>query len=136
MNRDLYNNIKIVQSLAPATLTAVVDGAGVDTLGYESAVMFLDVGTQAGDSGTFKFQHSDDNSTFADIPAAELLGEASATAGDPLVITTANDAAIYKRGYIGSKRYLRIVNSAETTAENIPVYAGVILGNPRHAPTA
>ncbi len=133
--KDLHNNIKLVQSLAPAARTATADGTAVDVSQYGSVEMVIDTGTQAGTSNTFKFQHGDasDGSDAADIPAAQLLGAATATDGDPLVITTSNDVATHERGYIGIKRYVRVISSAVSSG-NLPCSAFVILGNPRHAP--
>ena len=69
------------------------------------------------------FKNSDDNSTFVDVPAGELVG-----GGQPGVITTANDVAIITRGYKGNKRYLRVAVTAADTLTGLPLSASIVRG--------
>jgi hypothetical protein len=131
--RDLHSNLGPAQSLGPKAVTTAEDGTGVDLAGFEGALAVLDCGTQAGTSSTFKLQESDDNSTFTDVADADIIG--GTTTKGTIAITTANDAQIHKRGYIGAKRYIRWILSA-ATAGNLPVSANVIRGYPRHAAVA
>lgn len=136
--KDNFPNLKITQSLAPQVITTgTPSGTAVDTAGYESVVMVLDTGTQAGTSNTFKFQAgaASDGSDAADIAVADLIGAATATAGDPIVLTTANDIAVHRRGYRGTARYVRIIASASSSG-NLPCSAYVILGHPRNSLTS
>lgn len=131
MIRDLRSNVLFKESLPAAAVTTAVAGTGVDTLGFESCVAILDLGTQAGTSSTFNLQESDDDvdGNYANVAAGDLQGS------QPGAITTANDAALLTVGYIGSKRWLRWKLTAASSG-NIPVCGIIALGNPRSAPVA
>lgn len=125
-SRDLSSNILAVQSIAPAAQAdADVTGAGVDTKGYDSVTLAVNVGTVTG-TWTPQVEESDDNSTFTAVAAADLIGEFAA-------ITTANDNATYLVGYRGSARYVRVFLD-ETATGTIFASADVILGHPHFAP--
>jgi hypothetical protein len=128
--RDLKSNIKRVSSLAPQSVTAAVNGAGVDLTGFHSAVVSFNCGAIGGTtpSYTFEVQESDDNTTFTAAADADLRGV------EPVV--TANNAGIFSVGYIGRKRYVRAV--AKTVAGTSPTLlceASITLGHPRNVPT-
>lgn len=110
--RDLYNNLGIVQSIAPAVQTATATGTAVDLLGFNSAMVVISTGAIVA-SGNFtpKLQESDDNSTFTDVAAADLHGS-FATA---LAASTA-----YKVGYRGFKRYIRPVLTLNSALASRP----------------
>ena len=44
--QDLNNNIKLVQSLAPAVRTADANGDGVDLQGFEACAICVDTGVE------------------------------------------------------------------------------------------
>lgn len=130
--RDLRSRISPAQSLRPAARTATANGTGVDLRGFESAAVLIDLGTFAGTtpSATFKIQDSDDNSTFADVDAAFLQGGALPT------IDTTSHEQVLERGYIGTKRYLRVIISAISgTSPSLPCAAVVVRGHPHIAPS-
>lgn len=127
-SKDLYNNIGVKESLAPASRTAAVNGTGVDLKGYESAVVVIERGAAGGTSPSFTFevQESDDDSTYAAVAAADLQGT------EPVV--TAAGAPV-KIGYLGSKRYIRAAITAATgTSPTLLCAASVVLGNARDNP--
>lgn len=130
--RDLKNNISAVQSLAPASQTAAADGAGVDLQGFNSACAVIDAGASGGTSPdfTFEIQESDDNAAFTAVADADLHGT------EPQ-ITGANDNAVYRVGYVGNKRYIRISITTVTGSTPTLLCAGsVIRGNPEGSPVA
>lgn len=132
--RDLYNEVGPAQSLRPQTVTAAVNGTGVDLRGFDSATVLVDTGTITGTTPTVtaKIQESDDNSTFTDVAAADLLGGAL-----PATIGIAEDETIYRRGYRGAKRYLRVIVSAVGgTSPSLPMAASILRGHPHRSPVA
>jgi hypothetical protein len=137
MNRDLFHNILISQSLAPATLDTPVDGTGISVAGYESAVAVLDVGIQTGSSVptiNMKLQHSDElAANYVDVPTADIIDGTSST----VTIVAATDNMVHMLGYIGSKKYLRWIYASESgTTPAAPMAGLIIVSNPRHAPTS
>ena len=99
--RDIVSNIGVSQAVAPAVLTATNTSAGIDLLGFNAAAVVINTGALVG-AAVFvpKLQESDDNSTFTDVAAADLVGTFPAS----LAATS-----IYKVGYVGNKRYVRTV---------------------------
>lgn len=128
-SRDLVNSMGIAQSLAPAARTADEDGAGVDLQGYESAVVVVATGAITDGTHTIEIQESDDNSTFTAVADDDLQGT------EP-VIGAADGNKVYKIGYIGTKRYIRVsVTVADATSGGV-YGAFVIRGHARSKPVA
>lgn len=131
--RDLSSNISPVSTLAPAARTGTANGAGVDLQGYDAAAVVINIGDVTGTSptATIKIQDSADNSTFADVAAADLVD-----GGAEIALTdTTNDAQVHKRSYIGSKRYLRVALTAISgTGATVPSSAEIVRGRPSLSP--
>lgn len=125
--RDLAVNLDIKESVRPAVLAATTTGEVVDTRGFDSAVVVVQSGAIAG-SGDFtaKLQHSLTTTAgdFADVEAADLQGAFKAE-------MTAN--TIEKVGYLGDRRYLRVVLT-KNDGTSIAAGAAVIVGHPALRP--
>lgn len=124
--RDLKSNIGVVQSIAPAAITATASGAGIDLQGFNSACVVFHPGTITDGTHTPKVQESDDDSTYTDVAAADLQGTLAALASD----------TIQRVGYKGTKRYIRAVSTVAGATTGGVYGAEVILGNPALAPVA
>jgi hypothetical protein len=128
-SKDTYNNVKLVSTIVPAVNSALVTGTTVDTAGFESATLLVNVGAIAASGNvTLKLQHSDTTTDgdFVDVPAAQLLGTIPAA----LVASTA-----YKQGYIGAKRYVRAKGTLNS-GTSVAYGAEFILGHARSKPVA
>lgn len=128
----MANEVSLAQSIVPASKTATANGTGVDLKDYSAALVVIDAGTTGGTTPSFTFQveHSDDDSSYAAVADADLIGS------EP-VITGANDNAIYEIGYLGSKRYLRVAISAVSgTTPTLIVGAHIVRGKPRYSPAS
>lgn len=138
--QDLANNIKLMQSIAPAVLDADANGTGVDIAGYENVAIVVDSGVEGITlSGTnkieFELEHSDDNSTWVDAESADVNGSLGANGLFLTLDDNAESPQISEIEYLGSKRYVRVVaNFSGTHGTGTPISASVILGKPRHAP--
>ena len=137
---DLANNIKLMQSIAPAALDADANGTGVDTQGYENVAICVDTGVEGITlSGTnkieFELEHSDDNSSWSDAASADVNGTLGSGGLMLTLDANAETPQISEVEYLGTKRYVRVVaNFSGTHGTATPVSAFVILGKPRHAP--
>lgn len=136
--KTLVNNLKIVSTMVPvlANDTTEGTGVGVDCRGAGQVLMVAQQGI-SGDtlSGSLKwvitFEDSDDNSTFATIADAYLIGGY----GTHTIDAAAEDPTLIVREYTGGKRYVRIVWTATGTHTNgTPIAGFVALGNPLKAP--
>jgi len=63
--------------------------------------MVITAGAWTDGTHSFDFQESDDNSTFASVPASLLIGT------KPVISSAPGGGTTYKVGYLGIKRYLR-----------------------------
>ena len=143
--KDLSNNISPAVSLPAAVRTAAANGTGVDLQGYESATVLVDVGAE-GDtlSSSVHFEvsleESDDNSTFTDVAQSSIIDRTIASGGIFLKLdgTTGGDpdttGGIFRVGYVGNKRYIRVVLAKTGTHSNgTPIGAMVVRGSARHS---
>jgi hypothetical protein len=123
---DIKQNQDVQNSLAPAARTATANGSGVDLANFASATVAFSVGTITDGTHTPKVQESDDNSTFTDVGAADLIGTLAALASN----------VNQRVGYRGTKRYVRAVTTI-AGATTGGVYAGVVIrGDARKQPVA
>lgn len=100
MRTGLIDRLYIAQSIVPTgNRTATVNGTGIDLSSSDAVAVIFGADTITDGTHTPKIQDSDDNSTFADVAAADQDGA--------LVAITA--ASVQKVGYLGSKRYIRAV---------------------------
>jgi hypothetical protein len=140
--QDLANNIKLVQSLAPAVRTADANGDGVDRQFYEGVTIVVDTGAEgitlsSSNKIEFELEHSDDDSTYTDMSSSDVNGTLGS---DGLFLTLDADGEtpqISEIEYVGNKRYVRVVaNFSGTHGTGTPIGASVILHKPRHAPAS
>ena len=128
--KDLYHLIKYVKLLAAAVYTADANSATMDLAAYRSCVLQAFIGVN-GDtfSGSVKIEleveHSDDDSVWSDCADADLLNTVVGTNPGTFAVIDANGEtdALYQTGYIGSKRYVRVVANFTGTHTN-----GTIVG--------
>lgn len=152
--RDLHSHVKAVQHLAAAAYTTTqTPSSGVDTQGFDSVEFLIAIGTIANvgnspaDGWSFKLQESDEASAnFSDVTDSSvvLVGSAKSPVTAPnsstgvflTVDDAAEDATTYRVGYVGSKRYVRVVATAVLTPGSTPLYITALLGNAGMTPTA
>lgn len=127
MRTDFNSNADVVQSIAPAAYTATATGTGVNLAGYGEAEVIVVGGTRTDGTHTPKVQESSDNSTFADVAAADLVGTAL------VAITSASTQRI---GYIGTKQYIRVVSTVAGATTGAVYAAIVVRGGARKQPLA
>lgn len=137
MNRDLKNNLDAAQSIAPGAYTSSQSGSGVDLRGYDGALVLINTGLWTDGSHVFEVQESDagDGSpdTYSAVAAADLIGT------EPTVDGAADDNQFYRIGYIGTKRYIRVITTYTATvspAVGAVFAASVVRGKPHQAPLA
>lgn len=133
--KDIYNNVKVVQAVAPAALTQDTASSAIDRAGYGSVLFIMDVGVITDGKWGLEISECDtSDGTFTAVDNANLIGlEPTALESG----TGKGGSAAHKVGYKGSKRYLK-ATIKEEVASTTGAVAGVvaILGNPAHAPVA
>lgn len=140
MRQSDIHSLGIEQSISPVGKGAGLSaeetlGAGIDLQGCESASVVVALGTiaHADTTGAVTVQESDDNVTFTDVASTDLIGDDVFTG---LVI--ASSGKNRKKGYIGSKRYIRakLVLTTGASTGSFPVSVNVVKGHNRVNPVA
>lgn len=143
--RDLSNNINPAVSIINAVKTAAGNGTGVDLQGYESATILVDVGAEGDTLSSsvyfeISLEHSDDDSTYTDCAQADIIDGTISSGGIWLKLdgTTGGDpdssGGIFRVGYVGGKRYVRVVLAKTGTHSNgTPIGAMVVRGHARNS---
>lgn len=124
--RDLFNNQDAVNSLNTAARTATTNGTGVDLQGFEGAMATVVFGTWTDGTHTPSLQESDDNSTFTNVAAGDQQGTFTA------VNAAGGSNTIQRVGYLGTKRFVRVVMTCAGTTTGAVTGAHVVRGYGRH----
>lgn len=141
--KDLHSHITIVSAIGNVVLAADNTPAAIDLQGYASAEVVLSIGIGGITfSGTnkieFKLTHSDDDTTYTDVTTADMLGVTVSASGIIKSLVAAHAAAaVYRYGYKGGKRYLKLLaDFSGTHGTGTPIAANVIKGNGADNPQA
>jgi hypothetical protein len=134
--RDLANTIAVRRAISP--VAATTDNTPyvsqvIDTSGFEGFMFAINAGSLADADATFTtlIEHGDaaNLSDAAAVADAQLTGtEAGAS------LTFADDNAVKKIGYVGSKRYVRLTVTPANNTGNVFLSAVAILGHSRFNP--
>ncbi|NKI99594.1 hypothetical protein [Novosphingobium sp. SG707] len=140
---DLHSNIALALAIAASTYSADSTAVTIDRLGHESLEIALNIGVGGITfSGTNKIEfvltHSDDDNTYTAVTDTDMLGVSGITNGIIKALVAAHAAAnVYRFGYKGGKRYLRLVaDFSGTHGTGTAIAACAILGCPMIAPVA
>ena len=128
MQQSLKETFDVVVSLAGTARTATANGTGVDLQPYNAGTIVVVPVAWTDGTHALTVQDSDDNSTFTNVAAAQLDGAMPTLSGAGGVST------ISRVGYLGTKRYVRVVATV-SGATTGAVYAAMVLrGSPRRMP--
>ncbi|API58871.1 hypothetical protein BSL82_05720 [Tardibacter chloracetimidivorans] len=141
--RDIHSDITVVSAIGAVVLAADNTPAAIDLQGYNAAEIVLSIGIGGITfSGTnkieFKLTHSDDDSAYSDVTTDDMLGVTVAGAGIIKSLVAAHAAAaVYRFGYKGGKRYLKLLaDFSGTHGAGTPIAANVIKGHGFNQPEA
>lgn len=140
---DFHSGCKAMSLIGNATLAADNTPAAVDRQGFEACEILLAIGVGGITfSGTNKIEfvltESDDDSTYNNVADADMLGVTGITGGIIKSLVAAHAAAaVYRFGYIGDKRYLKLLaDFSGTHGTGTPIGAIALLGRPHNGPVA
>lgn len=132
--KDFHSAMTAKVAIGAATLAADNTPAAIDLVGCDAAEIVLAIG--AGGitfSGTnkveFKLTHSDDDSDYTAVTVADMLGLASVGTGGIIksLVAAHAAAAVYRFGYVGGKRYLKLLaDFSGTHGTGTPIAATVL----------
>ncbi len=122
--RAIKDEYVVTASFVPLLRTATVSGTGIDLAGVNSNMFVFAAGANTDGTHTPKLQDSADNSTWADVAAADQVGS--------LIAIAAN--SVQKVSYIGSKRYVRQVVTVTGSPATGATYTGYAVTKSRKQP--
>ncbi len=141
--KDFHSGVAAVTLLAAAAYNADNTPDAIDLQGFDAAEILLAIGVGGITfSGTnkveFKLTHSDDDSTYTAVTTADMLGVTVASGGIIKSLIAAHAAAAtYRFGYVGGKRYLKLLaDFSGTHGTATPLAAILLKGKPQLAPVA
>jgi hypothetical protein len=143
MMRDQASRLSAVQVFGPVSLDADNTPAALDLNGYNSATLYISVGAGGITFSTtnkveFKLTHSDDDSTYTAVEQADVIGPTVASGGivrSLVAAKAAADTAPTEVGYIGGKRYLKLLaDFSGTHGAATPMSAVLVRGNSIYKP--
>ena len=134
--RDLHNKVAVRQTLAPAVATSDRTSAAADRRGFESVEHIVALGA-SGDALTssrridLRLEHSHDDTAWEPVSDADVLGVVVDANGVFATIDDATlDESVYSAGYVGGRRYSRVVaDFAGSHANGTPVAALALMSH-------
>jgi hypothetical protein len=136
--RDIMNNIHPTGIAATGVITvtdntAVVSGI-VDRQGFDALAFLIASGTLADADATFTVLVEDGDES--DLSDAAAVDDAYLNGTEALAsFTFAEDASVFKIGYVGPKRYVRCTVTPAANTGSAPLAIIGLLGNPASAAT-
>lgn len=127
MNRKDFAAVSTITGAVNALIAATIDKnfASVDLLHHDGCRVCVHLGN-SGDtlSGSvyleLEVEHSDDDSTWVDVPDVELTSTVTGTNTGTFLLANAptEDSGIFTTAYLGTKRYIRCVLNVTGTHTN------------------
>lgn len=133
--RDLHNNIAAENALDSTAISSdtTTNGEIIDTRDYESVEFLIKSETLTDGTYTPSITEGDEDdlSDGSAVVAADLLGTIAAA-----TFAAADDNAVKKIGYSGTKRYVRLNITSASTTSGGTLSAVVVKGHPALAAVA
>jgi hypothetical protein len=143
---DSVSDCKSVVVLTPDSYDADNTPAAIDTLNWRSVAIETNVGIggitfDATNKVEFTLTHSDDDATYTAVEATDVImpyGETLGTGGiirSLIAAKAAADTVAHQVGYIGKKRYLKVLaNFSGTHGTATPMAINARFGDPVQGP--
>ena len=113
--KDFHSSVFADVAIGAAVLSADNVPPAIDLQGYNAAEIILNVGVggiafSAVNKIEFVLTHSDDDVSYSNVTDDDMLGVSSIENGILKALTSAHAAAaVYRFGYRGNKRYLKLL---------------------------
>lgn len=142
--KDIHSDMAVVSAIGAAVLAADNTPAAIDLRGYNAAEIVLAIGIggitfDATNKIEFKLTHSDDDTTYVAVEAKDILGVSPIGAGGIIksLVAAHAAAAAYRFGYVGGKRYLKLLaDFSGTHGSGTPIAGLVVKGYGYNQPEA
>lgn len=132
--KDMHSDLSVASAIDAAALTVDNTPAAIDLRGFDGAAIVLAIG--AGGitfSGTnkieFKLTHSNDDASYEPVTKGDVLGVDEIGTGGVIkaLIAAHATAGVYRFGYVGGKRYVKLLAAFSGTHGTGTPIAGVVI---------
>jgi hypothetical protein len=121
MTKQMSASISVASSLYPAARTTTASGTGVDLSGYESATVVVQAGAWTDGQMAHAIYESDDDDTYTAADAADVVGTLATVSG------AGSDEQVSVVGYVGDKRYIKVVQTITGSPSTGLVSSAVVI---------
>lgn len=132
--KDMHSDLSVASAIDAATLATDNTPAAIDLRGFDAAEIVLAIGAggitfSSSNKIEFKLTHSDDDATYEPVTESDVLGvEAIGTGGVIKALVAAHaQAGVYRFGYVGGKRYVKLLAAFSGTHGTGTPIAGVVI---------
>jgi hypothetical protein len=119
--RDIDKEVATAYSIVPSLVDTTANGTGVDLAGFTKALVLITAGVITDGTHTITLEDSDDNTTFAAVASGFRSGSFTA------LTSSAGGSAIQEIGYLGTKRYIRIVTTVTGSPSTGGIYSALVV---------
>lgn len=134
---DQISDLKVVHSIPAQLAAATKTGATIDRFGYNALSVVFEFGAWTDGTFTPKLTESDDDSTYTDVAAGDLIASPISAQAIAAMSSGSNDDKVESVGYKGTKRYIRpVITVTGSPSTGALVAALGILGHPVVKPAA
>lgn len=133
---DFHSNVNPFLAFSEEQMGAgiTITSANIDTQGFEGVEFLVHtkivVSTLINADAIMKTQESDDNSIFTDTSTGFQIGTGFPSDGSTII----GETIVYRIGYVGKKRYVRLVLIGPTGTNDFSVTAFLAATDPSTAP--
>jgi hypothetical protein len=138
---DAHSGYKSVVAIGAAVLAADNTPAAIDLQSFKGCELILNVGiggiTFSGvNKIEFVVTESDDNVTYTAVNQADIIGATVSGAGIVKSLIAAHPAAaVYRLGYVGDARYIKVLaDFSGTHGSGTPIAVTAVLSHPDTGP--
>ena len=145
--REQYTAFKFFQAIPPQIADATVNGATVDLRGFEACTFLLNLGAVSSITSAsywaFRMQHGSASDlgfdgTWSDVDLSHVVMSASAALTSGIVFSVWSDTNFesnaFPVGYVGPRRYVRVVCEEKANLSTAAIGAIALLGYPEQWP--
>lgn len=132
--QDMHSDLSVASAIDAATLATDNTPVAIDLRGFDAAEIVVAIGAggitfTASNKIEFKLTHSDDDASYEPVTEGDVLGvEAIGTGGVIKALVAAHaQAGVYRFGYVGGKRYLKLLAAFSGTHGTGTPIAGVVI---------
>ena len=131
--KDFHSGLTVQTAIGAEVLSANNTPPAIDLQGCRGAELVLNVGIggitfTASNKIEFVVTHSDDGASYSNVTDSDMLGVTGISGGIVKALKSAHaSAASYRYGYVGGKRYLKVLAKfSGTHATGTPIAADVL----------